>query len=668
MVLRNAVVERLNLSGLLSGYVPYTGATTGLNLGNNLFTATANSISGTRDLTKGVLLANNTAATLGVPVQRSASTRYRGSAWQSTSALSRTFDVVTDLLPVNGSTPAGNYVISASYNGGSFAELARFTYNSNSQIGAQMLGTLVASGATALNSTLQVQSTIVGLGSASISGQAAAGQLYSAGTTYSGGTITFETGADLKTSDLNFNYSGTTKALSVGRQDGSHYGVIEAKSQQGQTIASPSITVNPLVVQEPAYASAYGTQVYPQLGNPAYAYVNPNYYTGAPYTANGSTYDFRIWCYDGSSISSYPYPTLNFTDPNDASEFDFDFVIQEPTVTTFAPTHYIIGRSINSGTEEYVVIPVTPGGYTNYTDNTGSYPDELPASIYGDFIASGQYHQYTIYGLLYDLVGQPYFSDTSAPYNYSFTDDGSYTLYRIEHVVTGYPARILRESVPGSSGIDQYFDSSGSTVLEESTTGQAGTTVTPTKSGVGYIGSGGSGFYDCYNQESISGSNVYSIAGSGNVTLPNDGNYYYIEIAVSGATNPYKIARSGFSSGTKIFTSETLAYDAPYISYADDATVTPTEYYLPALRGESTGAIGTALNLQRASGQTARNATYVDSDGETILAGMGAAFEPILPVTAGSSAATGSLFFDTDNSNLLSVKDSYGTVRTITTS
>lgn len=108
-------------------------------------------------------------------------------------------------------------------------------------------------------------------------------------------------------------------------------------------------------------------------------------------------------------------------------------------------------------------------------------------------------------------------------------------------------------------------------------------------------------------------------------------------------------------------TSSNPFYDVNYTGWGASNAITPNTYYLPALRGEADIAAGQAISLQRASGQTANLGTYFDSDGMTLLAGLGANFELILPHVADTSAARNSIYYSTTQNKAV-YQDSAGNV------
>jgi hypothetical protein len=90
----------------------------------------------TQDNAYGLVLANNTAATVGAQ-QMSPGIRWRGNGWKTTAtAASQTVDFLADVLPVQGTTsPTGTWQLKSSINGGAYSNLLNVTSAGNVGIG-----------------------------------------------------------------------------------------------------------------------------------------------------------------------------------------------------------------------------------------------------------------------------------------------------------------------------------------------------------------------------------------------------------------------------------------------------------------------------------------------------------------------------------------------------
>lgn len=133
--------KRVNItitSGDLTTYVPYTGATTAVNLGAQNLTTTGTIGSGVHTITKnnllttfvdGLLLTNTTAADVTNTVQNSPALYFKGSAWKSSAtAASQTHEWEFLVVPVTGtSSTSSTYTIRNSNNGGAYSNVLTLT-------------------------------------------------------------------------------------------------------------------------------------------------------------------------------------------------------------------------------------------------------------------------------------------------------------------------------------------------------------------------------------------------------------------------------------------------------------------------------------------------------------------------------------------------------------
>ena len=107
-------------------YLDETNARVGINNSSpqSLLDITTNNLGVTQTNTSGIVLANNTAATVGNQ-QMSPGIRWRGNGWKTTAtAGSQTVDFLADVLPVQGTAnPTGTWQLKSSVNGGTYTNL-----------------------------------------------------------------------------------------------------------------------------------------------------------------------------------------------------------------------------------------------------------------------------------------------------------------------------------------------------------------------------------------------------------------------------------------------------------------------------------------------------------------------------------------------------------------
>lgn len=509
-----------------------------------------------------------------------------------------------DGTPVDAITGSGTTGELAQFTSGQvLGSTAIKTVNSTSLIGSGNVSVATAAQGALADTALQTVSvdgvTITGDGTPGDPLVATATTTNPAG---SNGQIQFNDGGAFG-ADSNFVWDDTNKR--EGIQVTTPKATTHAAAAVGTTIADVTTGSVSLVTETlPATPTGSITAIaMPAAGSGGSAsYVNGG--SGTFLTANGSTYEFRVYpCMYVVSLGSYyrsqNYETINAgTDPNDSQ--GYDVLVSWGSVSISGESvYYFVEFSTDSWSTAYPLGVYTTTSET-FTSQSGS-DATTPWPTFYTFVAGtaptpytggsaqavnqgsggiGQYNT-TIYlevDSVTNISGTDYCS--GSPASGSFDDSMVTAPYDAEMSWTSNggseTTSIARISVDG--GTTWYYQYTGSTSSPYTWTSLSNDPAAEARWGQTYSGGSVTFNFEPYGKGSApSGNPVYSTAGTTYGTTISDSNYYILKHTFSGITLGKVLAPAGSPSYGVEYASSVL-YDTGYTSWGYGPSVSPQSY------------------------------------------------------------------------------------------
>lgn len=406
-----------------------------------------------------------------------------------------------------------------------------------------------------------------------------------------------------------FSTNNTPNSLLIQQNNGTSFGNIGLAVDGGLVgvgtlapLAHLEVTATTALVVPP-YSSISAQLIQTQIGDDpgaASAVQNPGHLDapggfsasenlmGAGFTENGSTYEYRIWSYDGTMFSA-PFSTSIFTDANGGLSFSVDL-----NWSAFSgagtPTSYLIGRSINGGSFSYQNIPFAIT--TSFNDDNTGFIDSAPSPIYPDYVSNGTTRNYLAYSQFQE--GTFYYNAT--PVSYNMTDNNNNTSYVVVHTISREPSQTsintkvigATDGVSANSSTTQPWNipPSQSIFAEDSTTWTGDTVVTPISSGFLADGATLNRTISGYVHAQYQGLDYYSTAATSILTDPNDGRYYEISVNYTPSISTNAVDGLFIDSviNLGIFDNTGNVVEFATNQWTDTTNPSPTSLSLPSLK------------------------------------------------------------------------------------
>jgi hypothetical protein len=287
------------------------------------------------------------------------------------------------------------------------------------------------------------------------------------------------------------------------------------------------------------------------------------------YTADGSTYYYQVLEYKIHPVTSIKYVdagyTFNIADDNSSGTFVWSI-----DVNAGDGDGRIIQRSMDGGSTYSLELDMT--STTNALDaNNWAASNTYPLmSGY-----SGLNRDFKAYGKKTSPVKY-----STATTDHSFTDTNQTNGYVIKHEYTGIGNADIVKVLQTATGIISGSILVGATGAYQFSGALGDTIFTPSSTGFLSNGSNLNRVYKFRSTKTISGTVIYSSTfTTATTTDPNDGQYYYINLAnaaVTGCTFKTSLQINGGSVDYKTHSSLTLADESTTTWSNAGSTITPT--------------------------------------------------------------------------------------------
>lgn len=433
-------------------FSPTTGNVIGsLNLAHsNNFTAlqgvTLTSLGTT--IIDGFQLFNTTAAANNFQ-QYSPYSHFKGFGWntQASASQAQEWRFGQRITQVGFGAPTNQFVFQSQQNGGGWTDKVLFggTYALTVNGNTNMTGQFLAQGVGTFNTSVSANGLFTAYGG--LTAQSAFIALNSA-TFYS----------LIHSNDDNFYYDHTNASLTLGNAANNAVATLYTNSLLTQTAPNPGALTAGL------------TQI---IGFPTSPMISQDN-AGSHYTANGTTYTFKVAAIDNTTgLAGAFSATNNFTDSGGAVPFQIDFSWTAPVSAPNGISQYYIGLSTDGGaTWNY---RLTGSNSTSFIDNDGSYPNPSVTQVPG-YTANGSTlgNTYTVYAESIFGGTMVYSTTPQAGSTIDPNDNNQYVANLSWSGTTTY--KMVR-----SGNLTGAYESNGTTLNDDNTfSWSASGTVTPT--------------------------------------------------------------------------------------------------------------------------------------------------------------------------------------------
>lgn len=309
---------------------------------------------------------------------------------------------------------------------------------------------------------------------------------------------------------------------------------------------------------------------------------------GTGFTANNSSYLYRLFSFDGTNWQETNFAQTFANDNNDSNPFAWDLTWTAPPGTT--PTSYTVVRQINFGQIKGQIIS---GALTAFTDdNTLPFTDSpFPQPTIRSYVADGTTRNYETVYIYIDLYANAYYSVN--PFAYSMgmdSNDGIY--YHVEHTYPAIPAGAFAIEIIGSpdgTSMDSaFFTSDPSPVEEYFDTWNGGPATTPNTTG--YLADGINLNIDYVLADFVftPPNNTFNpTPGTVSTVDPNDSQYYYVHLtwdAPVGLFDGYRLVNTTVNDAISPDVSVVEFFDInDPTNWSDSTDISNTSGYLPFL-------------------------------------------------------------------------------------